>query len=105
MDQLLNQGKRLYWSTWREHLDRNFPEPERGRLYAVLEAVAQDPVGASADTLLAALNRSGQPVGRAELRHLLDTLLADGYLTADENHRYRFRMQLLREWWLRYVVL
>ena len=36
---------------------------------------------------------------------LLDTLEADGYLTASPDRtRFRFRMNLLREWWLRYVA-
>lgn len=105
MNNMLDLSKRTYWSTWREHLDRNFPEPERGRLYALLEIVARDENGAGRDTLLSALNRGGEPVGEAVLRDLLDTLLADGYLDVDNNRRYRFRMNLLREWWLRYVVL
>lgn len=105
MDNMLDLSKRTYWSTWREHLDRNFPEPERSRLYAVLEAAARDVTGVSRDTLLAAFNKGGEAVTRADLRPLLDTLLADGYLAVDADHRYRFRMNLLREWWLRYVVL
>ena len=109
MDNMLELGKRTYWSTWREHLDRNFPEPERSRLYAVLNAVTRDAAGATGDTLLGALNRGGgETVGQVELRSLLDTLLADGYLEVNldgEARRYRFRMNLLREWWLRYVVL
>jgi hypothetical protein len=37
----------------------------------------------------------------------LDILQADGYLTAsleEKEPRFRFRMNLLREWWLRYVA-
>jgi uncharacterized protein len=105
LDRMLDLEKRTYWSTWREHLDRNFPEPERGRLYTVLETVAKSDAGVSRDAFLPALNRGGEPVGEAVLRHLLDTLLADGYLVVDDEHRYAFRMNLLREWWLRYVVL
>jgi hypothetical protein len=105
LDRMLDEGRRLYWSTWREHLDRNFPEPERSHLYTVLETVAKSDAGASRDAFLTALNRGGEPVGEAALRHLLDTLLADGYLAVDNERRYSFRMNLLREWWLRYVVL
>lgn len=105
MNNMLDKSRRLYWSTWREHLDRNFPEPERGRLYTLLETVARDETGVGRDILLSALNRGGEPVGEAILRDLLDTLLADGYLDVGDNHRYRIRMNLLREWWLRYVVL
>ncbi|HRD67089.1 MAG TPA: hypothetical protein PKY50_13165 [Candidatus Competibacter sp.] len=105
LDRMLDLEKRTYWSTWREHLDRNFTDPERSRLYAVLETVAKSDAGAGSDALLPALNRGGEPAGEATLRHLLDTLLADGYLAVDSGRRYRFRMNLLREWWLRYVVL
>ncbi len=105
LDRMLDLEKRTYWSTWREHLDRNFTDPERSRLYTVLETVAKSDAGVSSDALLPALNRGGEPVGEAALRHLLDTLLADGYLAVDHERRYAFRMNLLREWWLRYVVL
>jgi hypothetical protein len=47
--------------------------------------------------LLTALVRGDQSVGALEVRDLNDTLVADG--------RYRFLMQLLRDWWLRFVVL
>ncbi|MDS4029799.1 MAG: hypothetical protein RKO66_06975 [Candidatus Contendobacter sp.] len=105
LDRMLDLEKRTYWSTWREHLDRNFSDPERSRLYTVLETVAKNDAGVGSDALLPALNRGGEPVGEAALRHLLDTLLADGYLAVDSERRYAFRMNLLREWWLRYVVL
>ena len=105
LDRMLDLEKRTYWSTWREHLDRNFSDPERSRLYTVLETVAKNDAGVGSDALLPALNRGGEPVGEAILRHLLDTLLADGYLAVDSERRYSFRMNLLREWWLRYVVL
>jgi hypothetical protein len=105
LDRMLDLEKRTYWSTWREHLDRNFSDPERSRLYTVLETVAKNGAGVGSDALLPALNRGGEPVGEAILRHLLDTLLADGYLAVDSERRYSFRMNLLREWWLRYVVL
>jgi hypothetical protein len=106
MDRMLDLSKRLYWSTWREHLDRNLPEPERSRLYALLQTVAKSDAaqGASHDTLLHNLNRVGELVGPGEPRDLLDTLIADGYLDVTEvdgQNRYRFRMNLLREWWLR----
>ena len=105
---MLDLSKRTYWSNWREHLDRNIPEPDRSRLYLLLQTIAKAENGATTDTLLQRLNRGGEPVGPGDLRDLLDTLLTDGYLdldVADSTQRYRFRMNLLREWWLRYVVL
>jgi hypothetical protein len=105
-DSLLGLAQRTYWSTWREHLDKNYPEPERTRLFTILAETARSPDGASIDTLLLTLNRSGgEPLVESSLRGYLDTLEADGYLSANpERSRFRFLMNLLREWWLRYVA-
>lgn len=105
-DSLLGLAQRTYWSTWREHLDKNYPEPERTRLFTILAEAARSPDGASIDTLLLTLNRSGgEPLVESSLRGYLDTLEADGYLNANpERSRFRFQMNLLREWWLRYVA-
>lgn len=99
MNRLLDLDKRLYWANWREHIDRNFAEPDRGRLHAILSLAAKDEAGVTEDTLMSSLAFS-QP----ELRSLLDVLMNDGYLNHADG-RYAFRMNLLREWWLRYVVL
>lgn len=105
-DSLLGLAQRTYWSTWREHLDKNYPEPERTRLFTILAETSRGPEGASIDTLLLTLNRTGgEPLVERDLRDYLDTLEADGYLDANpERSRFRFRMNLLREWWLRYVA-
>jgi hypothetical protein len=52
------------------------------------------------------LNRAGgEPLTESDLRDYLDTLEADGYLTADlDRSRFRFQMALLRDWWQRYVA-
>jgi hypothetical protein len=104
MDRLIDLDKRLYWASWREHLDRNFPEPDRTRLYRILETVAKADAGADGSLLLTALARGEQVVGELEARDLADTLVTDGYLARDTDGRYRFRMQLLKEWWLRFIV-
>lgn len=105
-DSLLGLAQRTYWSTWREHLDKNYPEPERTRLFTVLAEIARSADGASIGTLLLTLNRAdGEPLVESSLRGYLDTLEADGYLSANpERSRFRFQMNLLREWWLRYVA-
>jgi len=105
MDRLLDLDKRLYWASWREHLDRNFPDPDRTRLYRILETVAKAEDGADGSLLLAALTRGDQPVSELGLRDLVDTLVTDGYLIRGNDGRWRFLMQLLKEWWLRFVVL
>ncbi|OHC67635.1 MAG: hypothetical protein A3H93_00375 [Rhodocyclales bacterium RIFCSPLOWO2_02_FULL_63_24] len=106
VEAMLGLDKRTYWSTWREHLDRNFPDPEQTHLFSLLATIARSPQGyASHDTLLGELNR-GESVGVGQLRAYLDTLEADGYLVACDHadNCHRFRMGLLRDWWLRYVV-
>lgn len=107
--ELLGVAYRTYWSTWREHLDKNFIDPERGRLFTILATLCRLPEGAGRGTVLAALHSGdGAQVGERALLDALDTLEADGYLTASEltatGTRWRFRMNLLREWWARYVA-
>ena len=105
IESLLGTDKRLYWSSWREHLDKVFKEPKLNRLYTILKTVAKShPSGAERDSLLLAINHASEPVEETDLKNLLDILMHDGYLRQDENNRYHFRMDLLREWWLRYVV-
>jgi hypothetical protein len=105
-DSLLGLAQRTYWSTWREHLDKNCPEPERTRLFTILAEVARSAGGASIDALVLTMNRaSGEPLTESSVRSYLDTLEADGYLGANPaRSHFRFRMNLLREWWLRYVA-
>ncbi|MCK9393010.1 MAG: AAA-like domain-containing protein [Syntrophales bacterium] len=106
VDAMLGLDKRTYWSTWREHLNKNFLDPEQTHLFTILKTVAQSPEGiASRNTLLSELNR-GQTIGDSQLRAYLDTLEADGYLVicSDRKGYYRFQMGLLRDWWLRYVA-
>ncbi len=52
LDRLLELEKRTYRSVWREHPDRNLPEPDRERLYTVLKTAARDENGVADDTLL-----------------------------------------------------
>ena len=74
-------------------------------LNLVLETIAKADDGASGSLLLGVLNQRGEPIAELALRDLVDTLLADGSLVLGTDGRYRFMMHLLREWWLRYVVL
>lgn len=106
LDAMLDKSKRVYWSPWREHLDKNFPEPERTHLYTVLEVIAADSSGAHRDTILMALNQGGGQITSREMAFLLDTLITDGYITPCDGQpeRFRFVMNLLRLWWLRYVI-
>jgi hypothetical protein len=105
MDGMLELSKRTYWATWREHLDKNFLEPESGHLFRILALVSTTVEGATIDTLLAALGTSGGgSLDARAVSGLLETLEADGYLLrCDGGARYCFSMNLLREWWVRHV--
>ena len=101
LESMLALESRPYWAAWREHLTKNFIDPERTKLFQVLDLIASNgPEPVSRDSLLA--NFGDAP---ADLARWLDTLEADGYLAADaERQGFWFRMELLRRWWLRYVV-
>jgi uncharacterized protein len=106
MDAMLGLDKRTYWCTWREHLDKNFPQPMQTHLFTILATVARSPEGvANRSILLSELNR-GQTIGESTLREYIYTLEADGYLITcdDQENCYQFRMELLRQWWRRYVI-
>ncbi len=101
LEAMLALESRPYWAAWREHLTKNFLDPERTKLFQVLDLIASSgPESVSRDSLLARLGDAP-----ADLARWLDTLEADGYLSADaERQQFGFRMELLRCWWLRYVV-
>jgi hypothetical protein len=104
VDALLDLSHRPHWTTWREHLDKNFSDPERTRLFAILAAASSSVEGTTLDSLRLSLFK-GEPVDDCTLGADLDTLEQDGYLTTNGgSSRFRFRMELLRLWWQRYVV-
>lgn len=103
LDHLLDLPQRTYWSSWGEHLNRNFPEPERSHLYKILECVCKSQEAVSESQILGVLNSSSSDISASNARDMLHTLCSDGYLqTTNEN--YEFRMTLLKEWWSKYIV-
>jgi hypothetical protein len=99
---LLQPTQRNYFDTWPEHIRKNFQEPTRGRLFALLAALADAASGLSTNSLLPALNSAA--LTRTELLRLLNILEEDGFIVCDpEADTHRFRMELLRLWWQRYL--
>lgn len=103
---LLGRGKQTYWAAWREHLNKNFKEPEQSLLKRLLATMAKNANGVSLDSLRGAL--ADLPSFSEEtLRAALDVLIGDGYISEwdaeNERRRFGFRMDLLRRWWLRYM--
>ncbi len=103
-DHLLEPACKNYFDYWRQRLHDELGPPDDRIALALLLATAQNPQGATRQTLLqvitAHLNEPDQQENR--LRYLLDALVNDGYL-AEENGRFPFRSPLLREFWLRRI--
>lgn len=99
---LLQPANKNYFETWPEHIRKNFAEPTRGRLFTLLGYLADFETGLSSDGLLPALNDAALP--RKDLLRLLNTLEEDGFIICDHDaDKHRFRMELLRLWWRRYL--
>ena len=99
---LLQPVNRNYFETWPEHIRKNFTDPTQGRLFALLAYLSDFPHGLSSSGLMPVLNDPS--LSTNDLRRLLNTLEEDGFLVSDHNNdHHRFRMELLRLWWKRYL--
>ncbi len=104
-DDLLAPSKKAYFDYWRQRLAEELGQPDANWALLILSAAAADAggVGHSNLGMLMTQRIQDQQERTDRLRYLLDVLITDGYLVQDE-HRYRFRSPLLREFWLRRVV-
>src|SRR5262249_40073282 len=106
---LVSPAKRAYFDYWNQRLTEELGAPQSDWARALLKACAVDNAGASRVILDQILTQHiTNPNDReAALNCLLVVLLSDGYLTHDHVRgagRYRFRSNLLREFWLRRFV-
>jgi hypothetical protein len=101
---LLESQNRNYFSSWCEHLSKNFETPMKERLHILLDVCARSADGAVIDTLLSAAAKNDPTVTRGDIRDALDILNHDGYLTENEaTGRFKFTSGLMRRWWLRWM--
>ena len=101
---LLVHHNRSYFSSWQEHISKNFASPTKERLYALLDACSRVQEGEELDTLLAIVARRETTVSRRDVRESLDILINDGYLSEDHAlGRFKFTSGLLRRWWSRWM--
>jgi hypothetical protein len=102
LDTLLEPPYRPYFSTWEEHLDKNFEPQEAQRLHDVLLACCEQPLGETFATLLVKMGPRGAEVSNRELKNALTTLSNNGFL-CERDSRWQFQSGLLRRYWLRYI--
>ena len=104
-DELLKPGRKGYFDYWRQRLTEELGRPDDGHAVHLLNHCARDPNGVSRTILEQALaERITEPETREErLRYLLDILESDGYLVQLDG-RWRFRLELLRRYWLKRVA-
>ena len=98
---LIASANRECFGVWPEHINKHY-KTHKKPAFDVLTALSGYETEISRCTLLAVLN---DPSFREiDLRRLLNTLEEDGFLLSDhDNDKYRFRMELLRLWWQRYL--
>ncbi len=104
--ELLTPAYRAYFDYWRQRLTEELGRPDDQRALALLAGVAAAPAGLTRRALDHLLSEHlPEPAARDEsLRFLLEVLENDGYL-AREDDRFRFRSELLREYWVERVIV
>lgn len=94
---LLEPGRKADFAVWREHIDKNLPQPDREIARRVLSKLSQAADGETLDTL----NANFPTESVRQLRIVLDILQNDG-LVQKVADRYRFRSGLIRRYWKEY---
>lgn len=107
-ESLLKTTNRAYFDWWVQRLHDELGQTEARSAMVLLNTVAQADSATSHDQLQLVLDsvtgaNAALSTGESRLNYLLDVLVSDGYLT-DENHQYRFRSPLIRDYWRRRVL-
>ncbi|HYD38034.1 MAG TPA: hypothetical protein VEA60_10495 [Allosphingosinicella sp.] len=99
-EKLLQPGRRSEFAVWREHIDKNLPDPDRKLARTLLDALSRDSSGETEATLVAAAQAEGA-VARRQVQEVLEILANDG-LIGKSGDRYKFRSGLIRRYWREY---
>jgi uncharacterized protein len=94
---LLEPGRKADFAVWREHVDKNLPQPDREIARKILDKLSQGADGETRDTLLGNFPHEQD----RQVRTVLDMLQNDG-LVQKVSERYRFRSGLVRRYWKEY---
>lgn len=103
MNELLQPAYRSMFSTYREHIRKNFEPAQSDRLQLLLGKLSETARGETSATLLAAAHASSPTLTLSELRADLRALVSDGFILSTDE-RWTFRSGLLRRYWLEYEV-
>lgn len=103
MDQMLQMHNRSTLNTWEEHIRKHHSREEAKFSFEILKHIAQIEEGLTIEALIRLLKTS---VEEDVLYQQLLKLIDEGFLYNEnlENQQspYRFRIPILRLWWLRY---
>jgi len=101
-NELLKPAYRGHFSTWEEHIDKNFPPDESKLLHAILNVCCEKAEGEAFATLQARLGAIRPSLQARDIKNLLTALVNDGFLQ-EITGRWRFRSGLLRRYWQTYM--
>ncbi len=101
---LLTPAYKVHFDYWRQRLHEELDPHDAGHCIALLSIACADPQGVRHDSLKQALSQriTNAQQAHEKLRYLLDILESDGYLIIDNSQndsRYRFRLNWLRDYW------
>lgn len=97
IDRLLEPSRKADFAVWKEHVDKNLPQPDRKIARKLLSKLSQGADGETLDTLIANFH----PEKARQVRTVLDILRNDG-LVQKVAERYCFRSGLIRRYWKEY---
>jgi hypothetical protein len=101
-DELLKPAYRGHFSTWEEHIDKNFPPDQSKALHAILAICCEAFDGETTATLQTRLATDFPTLRPRDLKDHLTALANDGFVH-EADGRWRFRSGLLRRYWLKYM--
>ena len=102
LDSLLKPHRRLHFSTWEDHVRKNFESKQSQLMWHILDILCENSSGEGEMAILTRLN--GGDVQSATRRAIKDALIAlevDAYLVRVSD-RWMFRSGLLRRYWMEY---
>jgi uncharacterized protein len=100
-EKLLQPNRRSEFAIWREHIDKNLPQPDRAIARYILDVLSKNPGGENEDTLLTQTLQTKGSVRKRQLQEILHMLVNDG-LIERLHQRYTFRSGLVRRYWQEY---